>query len=61
MRKNRSLSRIVEAMTGEKLKRFSGTRKNVGKNLLDGYGEELEKAVCYLEESEKWLYYLRCI
>ena len=42
-----------EAMILEKLKEFSGTRKERGKNLLDGYGEELEKAVSYLEESEK--------
>lgn len=43
----------------EKLKEFSGTRKERGKNLLDGYGEELEKAVSYLEESEKMVILLK--
>lgn len=48
-----------EAMILEKLKEFSGTRKERGKNLLDGYGEELEKAVSYLEESEKMVILLK--
>ena len=48
-----------EAMILEKLKEFSGTRKERGKKLLDGYGEELEKAVSYLEESEKMVILLK--
>ena len=48
-----------EAMILEKLKEFSGTRKDRGKNLLGGYGEELEKAVSYLEESEKMVILLK--
>ena len=50
-----------EAMILEKLKEFSGTRKERGKNLLDGYGEELEKPCRIWKNQKKWLYYLRCI